>query len=388
MNRCSANVLSSWQLGVSCTHLPCLPCRNQESSRFRRTSLQDTKLFGRPGHVDVVSAAWEVVSNVKVLVYVLCLASALGQLLQAQTSIDDVHITPRLGPSRDSIQPQGDGQVPLIKTDVKLVLVPVTVTDANERFVTGLGRDNFQIFEGKTPEAIQNFSREDVPVSIGIILDQSGSMGDKVERLREAVNQFCEAANPRDEFFLITFADEPRVAVDFTTSTSEVEKELAFSQARGRTSLLDAIQLGLRKMKGAHYGKRALLVISDGGDNHSRVGEREVKGLARESDVMIYSIGLFDRYVSTPEEMLGPTLLSEVAEPTGGRAYTLDNPNEMPAVARHIGIELRTQYVLAYRPTKPAHDGKWHKIRVKLLLPRRLSFLKAHAKTGYYASLR
>ena len=320
--------------------------------------------------------------------YFLFVASALGQLLQAQTSIDDVHITPRLGPSRDSTQPLGDQQVPLIKTDVKLVLVPVTVTDANERFVTGLGRDNFQIFEGKTPEAIQNFSREDVPVSIGIILDQSGSMGDKVERLRDAVTQFCEAANPQDEFFLVTFADEPRVAVDFTTSTTEIEKELVFSQAKGRTSLLDAIQLGLRKMKEAHYGKRALLVISDGGDNHSRVGEREIKGLARESDVMIYSIGLFDRYVPTPEEMLGPTLLTEVTEPTGGRAYTLDNPNQMPAVARHIGVELRTQYVLAYRPKEPAHDGKWHKIRVKLLLPGRLSFLKAHARTGYYASLR
>ena len=324
----------------------------------------------------------------KVFTCVLFLAVAAAQFLHAQTSIDDIHITPRLGSGRNSIEMLEEGRTPLIKTEVKLVLVPVSVTDPNERFVTGLEQNNFQIVEGKTPETIQNFSREDVPISIGIILDQSGSMGDKVERLRDAVNQFCEAANPQDEFFLITFADAPRIAVDFTDSTAEIEKELVFSQAKGRTSLLDAIQLGLRKMKDARYGKRALLVISDGGDNHSRIGEKEIKGLARESDVMIYSIGLFDRYVPTPEEMLGPTLLSEVTEPTGGRAYTLDNPNEMPAVARHIGVELRTQYVLAYRPTVPAHDGRWHKIRVKLLLPRKLSFLKAHAKTGYYASLR
>lgn len=321
---------------------------------------------------------------------VLFAVCALSEVLPAQTSIDDVHVQPRASSesnaSAKSIQRLPAG-VPLIKSDVKLVLVPVSVTDPNERFVTGLSRDNFQIFEGKTPQEIQNFSREDVPVSVGIILDVSGSMGDKVDRLRDAVTQFCEAANPQDEFFLITFSDAPRLAVDFTNSSNEIEKELVFTQPKGRTSLLDAIHMGLRKMKDAHYGKKALLVVSDGGDNHSRYGEREVKGLARESDVMIYSIGLFDRSVPTPEELLGPALLSEVTDATGGRNYTLDNPNEMPAVARHIGMELRTQYVLAYKPKDPVHDGRFRKIRVKLMLPRKFSFLRAHAKTGYYASL-
>ncbi len=322
----------------------------------------------------------------------LILLVVLSEVLAAQTSIDDVHIQPRdVVPSNGvpggSIRPADSPALPLIKTNVKLVLVPVSVTDPNERFVTGLSQDNFQIFEGKTPQTIQNFSREDVPVSIGIILDISGSMKDKVSRLQEAVSQFCDAANPEDEFFLITFAEQPRLAVDFTTKTAEIEKEIVFMQPKGRTSLLDAIHMGIRKMKDARYGKKALLIISDGGDNHSRYGEREVKGLARESDVMIYSIGLFDRYVPTPEEMLGPQLLTEVTEPTGGRAYTLDNANEMPSVARHIGMELRTQYVLAYRPKDSGHDGRWRKIRVKLMLPRRFSFLHAHAKTGYYASL-
>ncbi len=327
----------------------------------------------------------------KVCVCILFALAFLTECLPAQTSLNDIHVEPREASSESVSDGTGESvdipPVPLIKSDVKLVLVPVSVTDSNERFVTGLSQDNFQIFEGKTPQTIQHFSREDVPVSVGIVLDISGSMGDKLNRLHEAVIQFCEAANPDDEFFLITFSEQPRLAVDFTMSTNEIEKELTFTQAKGRTSLLDAIHMGIRKMKEARYGKKALLVISDGGDNHSRFGEKEVKGLAREADVMIYSIGLFDRYVPTPEEMLGPTLLSEVTEPTGGRAYTLDNANEMPAVARHIGLELRTQYVLAYRPKDVAHDGRWRKIRVKLMLPRRFSFLRAHAKTGYYASI-
>jgi Ca-activated chloride channel family protein len=225
-----------------------------------------------------------------------------------------------------------------------------------------------------------------VPVSLGIILDVSGSMNDKMSRVREAVTQFCEASNPQDEFFLVTFSDEPRMVVDFTSNPEDLKKELLFTQPKGRTSLLDAIYLGLRKMKNAKYGKRALLVISDGGDNHSRYGEKEIKGLAKESDVMIYSIGIFDRYVPTPEELRGPTLLTDVAEPTGGRAFTVDNPNLMPPIARHIGIELRTQYVLAYRPQEAPHKSTWRKIRVKLRLPRKFPFLQAHAKTGYYAS--
>lgn len=310
----------------------------------------------------------------------------LSAALFAQTSVDDVHIVPREA-NRDSGSVQiAENSLPLIKSDVKLVLVPVSVTDSNERFVTGLSQDNFKIFDNNKLQKIQNFSMEDAPVSLGIILDMSGSMGDKVERIRDAVNQFCEEANPQDEFFMVVFADEPRLAVDFTVNTNEVEKELLFTQPKGRTSLLDAIYMGLHKMKHAKYGKKALLIISDGGDNHSRYGENEIKSLARESDVMIYSIGIFDRYVPTQEEMYGPQLLSEIADPSGGQAYTIDNPNDMPAVARHIGIELRTQYVLAYRPQDPPRNGKWRKIRVKLLLPRRFPFLRAHAKTGYYGS--
>ncbi len=307
----------------------------------------------------------------------------------SQTSLDDVHVATRQASASltrsTATSLQGSG-IHVIHADSRLVLVPVSVTDPMQRFVTGLNRDNFEVYEGTKPQRIQTFSSEDVPVSLGIILDVSGSMNDKMPRVREAVNQFCEASNPQDEFFLVTFSDEPRLVVDFTSNPEDLKKELVFTQPKGRTSLLDAIYLGLRKMKNARYGKRALLVISDGGDNHSRYGEREIKGLAKESDVMIYSIGVFDRYVPTPEELRGPSLLTDVAEPTGGRAFTVDNPNLMPPIARHIGLELRTQYVLAYRPQETPHKSTWRKIRVKLRLPRKFPFLQAHAKTGYYAS--
>jgi Ca-activated chloride channel family protein len=150
--------------------------------------------------------------------------------------------------------------------------------------------------------------------------------------------------------------------------------------------LLDAIYMGLHKMKDAKNAKKALLIISDGGDNRSRYSEKDVRSAAKESDVMIYTIGTFDRYVKTLEESRGPALLADIAEPSGGRAYTLDRTVELPAIAQHIGRELRSQYVLGYRPEDLKKDGKWHKIQVKLRLPRKWSFLRAHAKTGYYAT--
>jgi len=337
-----------------------------------------------------MSAAQKVIAAHKLflaIVYLCILFSALGI---AQTSLNDVHVMQRqdasIAASADSPQLIAHWDLPIIRTDANLVLVPVSVTDPTQRLATGLHEDNFEVFEDKTPQTIQHFSSEDVPVSLGIILDVSGSVADKMARVKDAVDQFCDIANPQDEFFLISFADEPRLTSDFTNNPEDIKKDLLLAEPKGRTSLLDAVYMGLRKMKQARYGKKALLIISDGGDNHSRHGEREVKALARESDVMIYSMGIFDRYVATLEEQLGPMLLSEIAEPTGGRAFTIDTPNALASVARHIGEELRTQYVLAYRPRDARHDGKWRKIRIRLRLPRKLAFLQAHARTGYYAS--
>jgi Ca-activated chloride channel homolog len=332
----------------------------------------------------------EAVAGLKVIAGLVFLLSLLGTSALTQTSVNDVHVVPRqMSPAMAngvaSNKLVNGAILHVVKTDVKLVLVPVSVMDPMQRLVTGLQAENFQLFEGKKPQEIRHFSSEDVPVSIGIILDTSGSMREKMGRVREAVTQFCEEANPQDEFFMVAFSDQPHLVTDFTTAPEDLEKELLFTQPKGRTALLDAIYMGLHKMKQARYTKKALMVISDGGDNHSIDMEKKVRAAAKESDVMIYAIGTFDRYLPTPEEMRGPALLSELAEPTGGQAFTLENTVELPAVARHIGRALRTQYVLGYRPEQMPRDGKWHKIQVKLRLPRKLAFLRARAKTGYYA---
>jgi Ca-activated chloride channel family protein len=247
-------------------------------------------------------------------------------------------------------------------------------------------QENFQVFEGKEKQEIRHFSIEDAPISLGAIFDVSGSMADKIERAREAVVEFFKTANPQDEFFMIAFADKPEEVTDFTQSVEDIEARLVLTYPKGRTALLDAIYLGLSKMRDAKCEKKALLIISDGGDNHSRYTEGEIKNLVKESDVQIYAIGIYDHYFPTDEERLGPQLLSEITELTGGRAFSIDNPNDLADVATKIGIELRNQYVLGYRPTNPAHDGKWHKIRVKLTPPKGLPPLRVYAKTGYYAS--
>jgi len=287
---------------------------------------------------------------------------------------------------KDALTDTLTSHVPTIKQKVDLVLVPVTVTDPLNRLVTGLDKDNFEVYEGKEKEEVRHFSSEDAPISLGVIFDMSGSMASKIERAREAVIEFFKTANPQDEFFLITFADRPEEISDFTQSIDDLQGKLVFTIPKGRTALLDAIYLGISKMRQAKYPKRSLLIISDGGDNHSRYTEGEIKSLVKEADVMIYSIGIYDRYMATPEEQLGPALLSDISELSGGRSFTIDNPNDLADVATKIGIELRNQYVLGYRPKTPAHDGKWHKIKVKLLPPKGLPPLHVYSKTGYYAS--
>ena len=268
---------------------------------------------------------------------------------------------------------------------MELVLVPVTITDPLGRIVTGLGREHFAVYENKQQQDIRHLSSEDSPVSLGVIFDSSGSMSSKIDRAREAVVQFFKTANPQDEFFMITFSDHPEVISDFTHSVEDIQSKLVYTLPKDRTALLDAIYLGVSKMREAKYQRKALLIISDGGDNHSRYSEGEIRSVIKEADVLIYAIGIYDHYFPTEEERLGPALLDELTELTGGRAFTVDNPNDLGDVATKIGSELRNQYVLGYRPKNTSHDGKWHRIRVKVIPPKGLPPLRVSAKTGYYA---
>ena len=335
-----------------------------------------------------------VLGSLLVLAWSLCRTATAS----AQTDVNDVHVQPRDAekpkePPKENVVSTKEGstkqglsaRVRPLKVDVDLVLVPVTITDPMNRLVTGLEKDNFQLFEGSSQQEIRTFSSEDAPVSLGVIFDSSGSMTSKMDRAKEAVVEFFKTANPQDEFFMITFNDEPETVSDFTNSVDEIQNKLIFAIPRRRTALLDAIYMGVSKMRQAKYAKKALLIISDGGDNHSRYTENEIKSVVKEADVMIYAIGIYDRYASAMEERLGPQLLSEITELTGGRAFTIDNPNDLGDGATKIGVELRSRSVLGYRPAQGVRDGKWRKIKVKLLPPKGLPPLRVYARTGYYA---
>jgi len=277
---------------------------------------------------------------------------------------------------------------PGLHLDVDLALVNVTVTDPYNRLVTGLDPDNFRVFEDNIEQEVVTFSAEDVPISIGVIFDFSGSMANKIGKAREAAVQFFKTANPQDEFFLVSFNERAELTSSFTNSVEDLQSRMMLTAPKGRTALLDAIYLGLSQMRGARNGKRALLILSDGGDNHSRYNESDIKRLVKEADTQLYAIGIFDPLGyrnRTPEELNGPSLLSEVTEMTGGRVFAVENLNELPDIASKIGMELRNQYVLGYRPSNKAHDARWRKIKIKLRAPKGLPPLSVYSKTGYYA---
>jgi Ca-activated chloride channel family protein len=212
-------------------------------------------------------------------------------------------------------------------------------------------------------------------------------MSSKLIRARESILQFIKTANPQDEFFVIGFNDRPELIEDFTSSVEQIQARLAIVHAERRTALLDAIYYGMAKMKDAHHERKALLVVSDGGDNRSRYTEGEVRAAVREADVEIYSIGIFDPYAPTPEERTGPQLLDEVSTATGGRMFRVDDVDEMSDIAEKISTELRNQYVIGYRPKNLSRDGKWRKVKVKVNPPPGLPPLTVYARTGYYAPL-
>jgi Ca-activated chloride channel homolog len=275
-----------------------------------------------------------------------------------------------------------------LRVDTTLVQINVTVTDPLNRFVTGLEKEHFRLFEDKIEQKILDFSSEDAPLSIGLVFDTSGSMGPKLQKSRQAAAQFFKTANPQDEFFLVEFSDRPELVVPFTPDTDELQNRLDFTQSKGKTALLDGVYLAMNQMKKAHNPRKAILIISDGGDNNSRYTESEIKNAVREADVQIYGIGIFEPIGSrgrTPEEQMGPSMLNEVAELTGGRSYSVENLNELADIAAKIGIELRNQYVLYYSSSNQARDGKYRHVNVKLVQPRGLPPLKAFFRLGYYA---
>lgn len=288
-----------------------------------------------------------------------------------------------------------------IRAEVNLVTVTVTVANQEGRFVTGLNSGNFRVFEDKVEQEILHCGIEDTPVSVVIVFDNSGSMQVKQDMSRKALVEMVKVSNPQDEYSLITFHDTAEVTSGWTDPVNIQNAILTIPKAQGQTALLDALYLAFGELRSAKHTRKVIMLITDGGDNHSRYNEHDIKKALEESDVQFYAIGIFKNpnYLDAPtqEERLGPTLLAELAEMNGGLAYAIhpDNTGQLDQrlysdLAIHIGRAIRDEYILTYKPTeKVAHDGKRHKLKVKLdHLPRGAGFLNVYAREAYTASKR
>ncbi len=276
-----------------------------------------------------------------------------------------------------------------LRSDTSLVLIPVAVTDSLNRFVLGLEKKDFHLLEDGVEQNVAHFSGEDAPLSVGLVFDESGSMDYKLRKAKNAVGQFLKTMNADDEAFLVEFSDTARLSVGFTSRAGEIEEALDHSKPGGLTAMLDGIDMALREMKKAKNSRKAIVIISDGGDNHSQYTSAQIESLVREADVQVYAMGVFDPLASigmSREEVSGPRLLSEIATQTGGRAFSAAVEGDLPSVASRIAIELRNQYVLGYYPKNQTKDGKYRKVEVKVTQPHGVSALKAHWRLGYYAA--
>jgi VWFA-related protein len=306
--------------------------------------------------------------------YFIAIVAVVGLFGQAT-------ITPR---SKTQPPAQQDEPPPLpratIRVDSNLVLVPVTVLDPLTRMVTGLDAENFQVFENGVQQKITSFGSEDSPLSIGIVLDTSGSMGNNMAVSRQGVVEFFKSANPEDEAFLVEFSDRPQLVLPFTHDLGKIEEEILTARSKGQTALLDGVTLAVSEMKKATHPRKALILLSDGGDNHSRYTEMEVRNRVRESDVQIYAMGIFSGHGDINDD---PVLLTHLAELTGGRHFEV-SLGDLVDVAAKIGIELRNTYLLGYTPANANRDGKYRSIVVKVLPPRGMPKLSASWRRGYF----
>jgi Ca-activated chloride channel homolog len=273
-----------------------------------------------------------------------------------------------------------------LRVNSNLVLVPVTVSDRHDHPVSGLTKDSFRLFDNGVQQTISHFSLDDAPITVGMIFDTSGSMRFGLDRSRIAAAALVLTGNPQDEYFLVDFATSAQLSVPPTRNTKEIEDRISEIRPAGHTALLDAIYLALNQAKKSRLGRRALLIISDGGDNASRYTRSEVERLLRESDVPIYAIGVFTQHARQPlEESDGPNLLRKIAETSGGRMIAVNDITEVPYMAVKLGIEMRTRYVLGYSPGEVRCNGRYHKVRVELVVPSGLPPLRASWRSGYYA---
>src|SRR2546425_13162147 len=259
-----------------------------------------------------------------------------------------------------------------LKVDVELVMVKVSVSDSEDHPLTDLKSENFQIFEDKVEQTIRYFSSEATPVSIGIVFDISHSMERKLDFAKGAAMRFLQTGTPDDEYFLVEFSNRARLAEGFTSDIRRLRDRLSLTPAEGATALYDAVYLGLSKLKSGQNPKKALLLITDGEDNHSRYSRGDIREVVRESDAQIYVIDL------------GRALIGDLAEMTGGHSYHT-NVNDLEETCEKIALEMKNQYVIGYESTNRNKDGKFRKVRVRVTPPPGMSKLSVRARDGYFA---
>ncbi|HEY7544982.1 MAG TPA: VWA domain-containing protein [Blastocatellia bacterium] len=285
----------------------------------------------------------------------------------------------------DDVKP-GKQQRPSDKVilNANLVSITVSVTDSYGRFVTGLSKDHFDLFDDKVKQQIAYFSDEDAPVSLGIVYDVSGSMKERINRSLRALKRFVETSHEDDDIFLIGFNDRARLVQDFTTSGDQVMSHLTLVAPKGNTALYDAAYLAVEKVTEGRHNKRALLIISDGQDNNSRYTYKELRNRVKEADVQIYAIGITDP-ASDGLAGFGRSVLEEITRMTGGRAFFPNayNEPELVEICTRIALELRHQYSFGFYPTDVTSEAKWHKVQVKVNPPKGLGRLSLSYKDGY-----
>jgi VWFA-related protein len=286
-----------------------------------------------------------------------------------QATDNSVNITPR------QRQAPG-GRIPSnLRINVKVVVVPVSVTDAMDRPVNSLPAESFRLLEDGVEQKITNFSHEDAPISMGLLFDSSNSMKSRIETSIASLKLLFQTTMTGDEYFLIQFSDRARLLRRFTPEPEEIFQRLGMVQAAGWTALLDAIAMGAHEMRYAKNSRRALLILSDGNDNNSRFTESEVRHMVVESDLRVYGIGLFAR----------PRLLQKLADQTGGNVLLVQSLNDLPDAVQRLSREIRSQYILGYASTNPESDSKYRKVTVQVVPPPGLPAVRTSWRRGYYA---
>jgi Ca-activated chloride channel homolog len=308
------------------------------------------------------------------------LVLAMSSWASAQVEIYRAHVLPRTIPVSSAFTHD------VIRANVDLVLVNVAVLDHLDRAVTGLQSENFALLDDKTPQIVRYLSIVDEPISLVVVLDASASMAVKIQEARKALTELINSSNPQDDFSLVIVQDKPRVAFHLDDSATEIDRTMDAVQPDGFTALWDGMYLGMKELQNARYRRKAIIVISDGGDNHSRYTESQLKSLLEEADVEVYAIGMFDRFARRAEERMGPLRLDEVTSITGGRVFSVHDPDELSRSVIQVSHELRSQYVLGYYPSNRSRDGKWRKLKIHLAGSASQAKFRLYARKGYYAA--